>query len=347
MRHKKAEMLAEAKERATAGRSPLNGEVMRNFNNNSNLWNSHMQMMEQPALFRQISNGANSYLGEGYRALEEVISEMRYFKKIVKRSLKEYFETTGRRGSAETGKYASNTFEKFERTLRELNLPNYHHEIVKSAFSLALDMGSKERRLVNALLKKCVQRNLIEDSDVQHGLAVILGRLDDLKLDVPNVKKIAVDIFSQAISDEVLSAELVKREEQLEYGGSTGIDTLRDVLHRTPEYSRKIWGGSGDQGAMQREIDYSIFEYFDSYDMEEVARIFGELHLNKEGEVQFIERIVLLSIESDRKGKKIQLGLNLLHYLKDIFWSELEIEMALDNIRSNTPDIVLDVPKIN
>lgn len=139
----------------------------------------------------------------------------------------------------------------------------------------------------------------------------------------------------------------MKREEQLEYGGDSGVDVLRAVLHRTPEYSRKIWGGGGDATALTKEIDIAVEEYFDSYDMEEVARIFGELHLSKEDEILFVERVIMLSIERDTKGGKIQLGLNLLHYLKDVFWGEAEIEAALSEIRSKTPDLVLDLPKVS
>lgn len=139
----------------------------------------------------------------------------------------------------------------------------------------------------------------------------------------------------------------MKREEQLAYGGHAGVDVLRTVLHRTPEYSRKIWGGGGDETALTKEMDRCVEEYFDSYDMEEVARIFGELHLSKEHEVLFIERVITLCIEGDAKGRKIQLGLNLLHFLKDVFWGEAELETALSGMRSKTPDLVLDIPKIS
>lgn len=121
---------------------------------------------------------------------------------------------------------------------------------------------------------------------------------------------------------------------------------LQTVLHRTPEYSRKIWGGGGDASSLEKEIDSAVEEYFDAHDLEEVARIFGELHLSKELEVLFIERLIILSIEKDAKGRCIQLGLNLLHYLKDVFWGESEIENALGNIRSKSSDLILDIPKI-
>jgi hypothetical protein len=297
-------------------------------------------MQDKAILTRQIS--ANGYLGDSFEQLQDVLGELRLFKKVVSRALREYYRDFERSGNI------ADAYMKFEGTLRDLNLPNYHHEVVKLGFSIALDLGSEVmNHAFPRLLKQCSAQNLLEDSDVQHGLAIVLGRLDDLALDVPNVRTSAVELFCFCVSEELLSAELVKREEQLEYGGSTGEDVLRSVLHRTPEYSRKIWGGGGDARALTCEIDRAVEEYFDSYDMEEVARIFGELHLSKEDEVLFIERLVLFSIEHDAKGRTIQLGLNLLHYLKDIFWGEAEIEAAFSEIRSKAIELVLDVPKIS
>lgn len=51
-------------------------------------------------------------------------------------------------------------------------------------------------------------------------------------------------------------------------------------------------------------------------------------------------------VEKFREASKIQLGLNLLHYLKDIYWTETEIEMALEKIRAESDDLMLDFPKI-
>jgi hypothetical protein len=178
--------------------------------------------------------GTNKY------AYDEVIGEMRLFKKVIRKGLREYFASPAKSANGnnqpmqEMVNTPSNThsgFVKLEKLLRDLNLPNYHHELVKLAFSIAIDLGEREQKMVSKMLKKCVKRGLLEDSDIQHGFAIILGRLDDYSLDVPKANELCAKMMSECVSDEVLSADLIKKEQILEYGGTSGVEVLQNVLH--------------------------------------------------------------------------------------------------------------------
>lgn len=163
---------------------------------------------EKVMLTRQISAN-DGYLGEGFKLLQEVLRELRLFKKVAGRALREYFCTELAIGRA-PAPHKGDAFAAFDATMRELNLPNYHHEVVKMAFSLALDLGrpgpgGATGRTLLRLLKHCTAQNLLEDSDVQHGLAIVLGRLDDLVLDAPGAKRTAVELLSSCVSEELLS----------------------------------------------------------------------------------------------------------------------------------------------
>ena len=84
------------------------------------------------------------------------------------------------------------------------------------------------------------------------------------------------DLLVQLVQAEIVSADLVKKEQVLAYGGQCGVNVLTQTLHRTPEYSRKIWAGA-DERCLIKEMQTSIQEYFDSHDCEEVARIVGRI----------------------------------------------------------------------
>jgi len=191
-------------------------------------------------------------------------------------------------------------------------------------------------------LQKSLKCCLLTDEDVQLGLALALGRIEDVAIDVPFAPKLLEDLLVQLVQAEIISADLVKKEQVLQYGGAQGVCVLTHTLHRTPEYSRKIWAGA-DERCLIREMQYSIQEYFDSHDCEEVARIVGELHLNRELEIKFIREVLLLSLERREMGK----GLALLTYLDGIYWSSQEIEDAVEAIRIEVDELLPDFPMIN
>lgn len=267
-------------------------------------------------------------LTRGYKPHEEVLAEMKLAKRVHRNLLIDFFQ--------------SGNFAKLEDGLVDLNLPNFNHELVEAAVNMSLDYREVEQQMVAPLLRRLCKRALIHSEDIQHGLALILGKLDDLELDVPFAKKEIVSIISQCVMQETVSAELIKREQLLCYGGVSGVEVLSKVLRYTPEFSRKIWGGTGDLRFLQEEMDSAIREYFDSRDMEEVGVILGELHLNKELEIAFIYHLLLFSIECD----KVQVGLNLVDYLKDVYWGYEEVEKAIEKMREAEKDLALDFPLI-
>jgi hypothetical protein len=191
-------------------------------------------------------------------------------------------------------------------------------------------------------LQKSLKCCLITDEDVQLGLALAIGRLEDVCIDVPFAPKLLEDLLVELVQAEVISADLVKKEQILNYGGYSGTQVLTKTLHRTPEYSRKIWAGA-DERCLIREMQTTIQEYFDSHDCEEVARIIGELHLNRELEIKFIREVLLYSIER----REIGTGLALLTYLDGIYWSSHEIEDAVEAIRIEVDELLPDFPLIN
>jgi hypothetical protein len=92
------------------------------------------------------------------------------------------------------------------------------------------------------------------------------------------------------------------------------------------------------------EIDTSIDEFFDSFDCEEVARIVGELHLSHDLDVYFIKQILIKCME---QNKLDPLGLQVLLHLKDVYWKQEDYENAIESIRNQENDLVLDFPSIH
>jgi hypothetical protein len=257
-----------------------------------------------------------------------VQKQLHEYKRIISHSLDDFF--------------ATQSVARLEQTIRDVNMPLFAHELIKRAILCSFDHGATEQQAVVRMIQNFMRKGVVTDEDIQHGLALVVGRLDDVILDVPYAKKYCAEIFTECVTNELLSADLVKKEQQLEYGGIHGIELCTSVLHKTPEYSRKIWSGAGDEKGLLAEMDLAIEEYFDSLDCEEVARIVGELHLNREFEIKFIRKILLSSIEK----RDVHTGLNLIAYLQDIYWSTQQIEDAVETIRADVDDLLIDMPDI-
>ncbi|CAM8878175.1 unnamed protein product [Rhodiola kirilowii] len=72
------------------------------------------------------------------------------------------------------------------RCIKELNMPFFHHEVVKKALVMAIEKKSISR--VWNLLQECFSSGLITMYQMAKGFERVAESLDDLALDVPNAK---------------------------------------------------------------------------------------------------------------------------------------------------------------
>jgi len=284
-----------------------------------------MFKMRRKSLFGQTPTGRAS-------KIKDTLNELRLFKRVCANLMRRYYKD---------GCYAVGPV---IHALQDLNLnSNYNHELVRRAILLSFDLKAKDRENVPSLLKQLAQADCIDETDVHHAISMILGKIGDLSLDCPQAHLYLKDMMAAFVREEILSADLVKQQEVLGYGGEAGQKILRGVLHATPEYSRMIWRGGNDQAELQVEIDETINEYFDSLDVQEVGRILGELHLSKKAEIDFLARLMFMSLEKEQ----INQGLNLIEYLHKIHWGEDEIMDAIEELRINSEDLAKDLPRIS
>jgi len=73
-----------------------------------------------------------------------------------------------------------------DRSVRKLNAPSFHYQIVKQAIRLALAKPEDARKKLMDLLDFFVKTGLISTTHVVQGFALTFASLPDIKLDVPN-----------------------------------------------------------------------------------------------------------------------------------------------------------------
>ena len=98
--------------------------------------------------------------------------DLAFFKKSVDTIMAEYL--------------SSGDSSEFSSSIQGLNRPFLHHIIVKRAVATAMDHRPKEKEMVSQLLSSLVPSILTHDQ-VTQGFEDLLGQMDDLILDVPDV----------------------------------------------------------------------------------------------------------------------------------------------------------------
>ncbi|VFR00325.1 unnamed protein product [Cuscuta campestris] len=91
------------------------------------------------------------------------------------------------------------------RIIKDLNVPYFHHEIVKRSVIASMERPQDEARVFD-LLKTAAEQGLINSSQISKGFGRIIESVDDLSLDIPNAKAILQLRISRAASDGWLSA---------------------------------------------------------------------------------------------------------------------------------------------
>ncbi len=97
------------------------------------------------------------------------------------------------------------------RCIKRLNVPYFHHEVVKRAVVLSLDCREREQAMMSSLLAELSSREIISEKQMEMGFARLYESLADLELDTPGCAQVLRVFLSQAVQDRCLSDEAAER----------------------------------------------------------------------------------------------------------------------------------------
>jgi len=97
-------------------------------------------------------------------------------------------------------------FNEAEKSVRNINVPSFHFQIVKIAVRTGIEKGPSERPSIIALLKHFSQVSLISEAQNEQGFKCCVDTLSDLKLDVPNAKSLLDEMIQLAKNEKILSS---------------------------------------------------------------------------------------------------------------------------------------------
>eukprot|EP00252_Welwitschia_mirabilis_P010638 TRINITY_DN2402_c0_g1_i3.p1 TRINITY_DN2402_c0_g1~~TRINITY_DN2402_c0_g1_i3.p1 ORF type:complete len:701 (+),score=193.55 TRINITY_DN2402_c0_g1_i3:294-2396(+) len=202
--------------------------------------------------------------------------------------------------------------------IRDLNVPFFHHEVVKRALILAMERRAAEP-LILALLKEAAEEGLITSSQMSKGFCRLADTVDDLSLDIINAKDMFESLISRATSEGWLSPNSVRSSPSQPPIGE-------------PEDDAKVF--------KQRAVTI-IQEYFLSDDIAEVVTSLEDLAAPDFNAV-FVKRLITLAM--DRKNREKEMASVLLSALYTEVFTVEDIVNGFVLLLESAEDTALDIP---
>uniref|UniRef100_A0A7N0RJD2 MI domain-containing protein n=1 Tax=Kalanchoe fedtschenkoi TaxID=63787 RepID=A0A7N0RJD2_KALFE len=204
------------------------------------------------------------------------------------------------------------------RCIRELSVPFYHHEVVKRALILAMEVRTAEP-LISKLLMEAAEEGLISSSQMFKGFARLEESLDDLALDIPSAKTLFQSLVPKAISEGWLDASYCK-------ASAVNGDLFDGDHEKVMRY--------------KKEIVTIIHEYFHSDDIPELVQSLEDLGLPEYNPI-FLKKLITLAM--DRKNREKEMASVLLSALSIGFFSTDDVVNGFVLLLESAEDTALDI----
>ena len=260
---------------------------------------------------------------------------------------------------------------EFSSSIQGLNRPFLHHIIVKRAVATAMDHRPKEKEMVSQLLSSLVPSILTHDQ-VTQGFEDLLGQMDDLILDVPDVitqvsfllvrlvtpsdlislsslSLKAALFIARAVVDDLVAPSFVATCISKSDRGSAALESLTycgrllSARHSTERLLR-CWGaGAGrDIDATKESIKGMLKEFVASADAGEAARCLAQLQVPFFHH-EVVKQALVLTIEEPAVAEKVASLLGSLSKTGQL--SPVQIQTGFARVRERLEDLKLDVPQ--
>ena len=211
------------------------------------------------------------------------------------------------------------------RCIKDLNVPFFHHEIVKRALIMAMERRQAETPLLD-LLKEAAEKGFINTSQMSKGFTRMIETVDDLSLDIPNARGILQQLMSKAASEGWLCVSSLK---------PLSFEPEKNTIEENVAKSFKM------------KTQSIIQEYFLSGDIFEVISCLEQENNKNCGELNAIFVKKLITLAMDRKNREKEMASVLLSSLcfppDDIVSGFVMLIESADDTALDNPVVVEDL----
>ncbi|PFH34702.1 MA3 domain-containing protein [Besnoitia besnoiti] len=278
--------------------------------------------------------------------LSVTLEDLKKFKVAVRDFLPDFFN--------------SGSIDELHIFLDEQRQPLLQHEFVKMAVESSFAKENEHREMVSNSLDRLYGKALKPD-DIQFAFARLVGAVDDIALDHPDAYDLLSKFLARAIADEILPPSFLVDRYRLHYGGFGGMQVLKKVQKWLAEQNgkavssrlRKVWTGTDPDKKEVCEFKASvrecIYEYFDSNDQQEAARILRELELSPDQVAEMVRKLLVAGMEKAAAGESTTDSVFslLTHLLERTDIDEEMIQKGFEQALQLTEEIKLDIPDMD
>jgi len=233
----------------------------------------------------------------------------------------------------------------------DLDASQFGHEVVKRAVSLAMEKGPAEREYVSKLLVALVEKECTTVDQIMEGFVRLLGRIDDLALDVPDVATQLANFIARAIVDEVVPPAFLSLAPPSLLASGRGAEVaglVKVAVQRNHAASRlaTVWGpGTGKPvEELKTLIAQLVEEFLSCGDTVEAARCITDL-ASPMFHHEVVKRLLVLSLERAEKDRALAVTLLIFTARNDVI-SRRQLHQGFARVVMALDDLSLDIPDV-
>lgn len=143
--------------------------------------------------------------------------------------------------------FSAEEFGDFRTSVKAVN-PAIQFEVIKILVSTSLDRGDRQREAASKAIA-ALSSDVIPIPEVEKGFNILLGRLEDLHLDVPDVLRLLSCFIARALADEAIPPSFLVRADLSKTDMGSKVLEQASNLVSLPKAGLRlagVWGAAED-----------------------------------------------------------------------------------------------------
>jgi len=215
-------------------------------------------------------------------------------------------------------------------------------EFAKRTLIFGIEHKAYERELISQLLSGAY--TVFEASGMSEGFNIVLDRLPDLSLDVPDAADVLGKFIARAVFDEILPPVFLQQAKANNPKASMALSLAYELYEKDRKRLAHIWG-SGDLSSVRRlrkEVDAFLRDYLENKVVKDVVSSISALSAPSYNS-QIVRQALTLAIEANTNQARDD-TIQLILFLQSTgVFSSYDIKHGFDLTWRKIADISLDV----
>jgi len=214
---------------------------------------------------------------------------------------------------------------------------------VKRTLIWGIERKAYERELISKLLSGAY--SIFQNKEMPSGFEIVLDRLPDLSLDVPDAPEVLGKFIARAIFDEVLPPVFLQQAKANNPKAQGALSLAQEIYDKDRKILYHIWGG-GDLSSVRRlrkVVDAFLSDYLENKGINDASSAILGLNAPSYNS-QVVRQAITLSLERN----SVQARKDILDLISELYkraqFSSYDVRHGFELVWRKIYDIKLDVP---